>query len=74
MQCLLNARLKTYRQHIDMTTFTTEDREDAELMKLHLQQRVMNLLTKKAALEKENAALKEQIRHLESQVYGGITK
>jgi len=57
-----------------MTTFTTEDREDAELMVLHLQQRVMNLLTKKADLEKENAALKEQIRHLESQVYGGITK
>ena len=63
-----------YPHHIDMTTFTTEDREDAELMVLHLQQRVMNLLTKKADLEKENAALKEQIRHLELQVYGGITK
>ena len=73
MQCLLSARLKTYLHHIDMTTFTTEDREE-ELIRLHTQQKVMDLVMQKTALEKENAALKEQIKHLESQVYGGTTK
>jgi len=56
-----------------MTTFTTEDREE-ELIRLHTQQKVMDLVMQKTALEKENAALKEQIKHLESQVYGGTTK
>jgi len=30
MPCLQSVRLKTYQHHTDMTTFTTQDRMDAE--------------------------------------------
>ena len=30
MPCLQSVKLKTYRHHTDMTTFTTQDRMDAE--------------------------------------------
>jgi len=74
MRCWLSARLKTYLRHTDMTTFTTEDREGEELMALRMQQKVSELEVDNFLLKKENAALKEHIRHLESQVYGGTTK
>jgi cell division septum initiation protein DivIVA len=57
-----------------MTTFTLKDQIIAERLLDELERQILKLLDYKLTLEKENAALKKQIKHLESQVYGGTTK
>jgi cell division septum initiation protein DivIVA len=57
-----------------MTAFTIKDQIIAERLLDEIERQILKLLDYKLTLEKENAALKKQIKHLESQVYGGTTK
>lgn len=55
MPCLQSVRLKTYRHPIDMTTFTTEDRKDAE--RNELLEKIRQQEAELARLKEDNAEL-----------------
>ena len=79
---MLSVTSRMYRHRIDMTTFTTQDREDAERKpsdsyKTDFESAIEMIDWQSAMLHqqaKEIELLRQQVKHLESQVYGGTTK
>jgi len=55
MPCLQSVRLKTFLHPIDMTTFTTEDRKDAE--RNELLEKIRQQEVELARLKEDNAEL-----------------
>ena len=69
MPCLQNVILKTYQHPIDMTTFTTEDREDAERKPMNANE-IANagIVTQLAVVHNMLPKIKELIDHQQAEI------